>query len=658
MARARVSISEGDSDTDKLATLEAQLRQREREIAVLRETAQAVGSELDLDKVFQLIAERARELIQAETVLVPILNRECNEYTYRAGSGTHAEEIVGESLPLDFGVCGWVWKHMRPWWRGTLAELEPQERNLWEEQAGTMIMVPLIGRRHFLGGIAGMNKRGGGEFNRNDLHLLELFAGQAAIAIENAMAMEKIDQSRRLAQEAQIELQRVNKRLSAANRELEYLSLYDPLTGLPNRSLFRDQLRRALETTISSGAALSLLIIDIDRFQEINDTLGHDVGDEILRATAARLSAAVGTEGSVGRMSGDEFAVLLGRNGHDALQVARQMRNGLVQVICAGDHELVITASIGIASCPDHGKDISTLFRCADAAMVSAKHEAGGIAAYDEAHDAGLPGRLALAVDLRKALHNREFALHYQPKLDLATQRLAGVEALARWPRENGTAVPPDMFVSALEQTGLIAPFTYWALETAVAQREAWLERGWHISVAVNVPLSVVMEPSFLAELSRIVAGREIRDGLLLEITENIFLGDYERINEVLGEVRAIGLGCSIDDFGTGHSSLVRLRQLPVGEIKVDRSFVMAMLDNKDDEVIVRSTIDLAHNLGLKVVAEGVENARLLDALSKLGCDVVQGYHISRPLPVEQLEKLFESGRWTMAVAQRSNGTS
>lgn len=639
---------------EAIRLLEARLRQRDNEIAVLRETTQAIGSELDLDTVFQLIADRARELIQAETVLVPIVNRDCNEYTYRAGSGEHADEIIGESLPLDFGVCGWVWKHLRPWWRGTLSELTPQERNLWEGRAGTLIMVPLIGHRHFLGGIAGMNKRGGGEFNRNDLHLLELFAGQAAIAIENAMAMENVDQSRRLAQDAQIELQRVNKRLSAANRELEYLSLYDPLTGLPNRSLFRDQLRRGLETAISSGNALSLMIVDIDRFQEINDTLGHDVGDEILRATAARLSVAVGAEGAVGRMSGDEFAVLLGRNGQDALQLARQMRNGLVQAIPAGDRELVITASIGIASCPDHGKDISTLFRCADAAMVAAKHEAGGIATYDEEHDARLPGRFALAVDLRKALDNREFALHYQPKLDLATGRLAGVEALARWPRENGTAVPPDMFISALEQTGLIAPFTYWALETAVAQRTAWLRRGWNISVAVNVPLSVVMEPRFMAELSRIVDGCDVRNGLLLEITENIFLGDYDRINEVLAEVRAIGLGCSIDDFGTGHSSLVRLRQLPVGEIKVDRSFVMAMLDSKDDEVIVRSTIDLAHNLGLKVVAEGVENARILETLATLHCDVVQGHHISRPLPVDELEKLFGTASWATAMAGRS----
>jgi diguanylate cyclase len=647
-------MSQDVSDADKLAALEAQLRQRDNEIAVLRETTRAIGSELDLDTVFQLVADRARELIQAETVLVPILNRECNEYTYRAGAGTHAKEIVGESLPLDFGVCGWVWKHLRPWWRGTLSELSPQERTLWEDQAGTLIMVPLIGRRHFLGGIAGMNKRGGGEFNRNDLHLLELFAGQTAIAIENAMAMEKVDQSRRLAEEVQIELQRVNKRLSAANRELEYLSLYDPLTGLPNRSLFRDQLRRGLDTAMSSETALSLLIVDIDRFQEINDTLGHDVGDEVLRTTAARLLAAVGGEGVVGRMSGDEFAVLLNRNGQDALHLARQMRNGLVQAIRAGERELVITASIGIASCPDHGKDISALFRCADAAIIAAKHEAGGIATYNEEHDARLPGRFALAVDLRKALDNREFALHYQPKLELSSGRLAGVEALARWPRDNDMTVPPDMFISALEQTGLIAPFTYWALETAVAQRMAWLRQGWNISVAVNVPLSVVMEPRFLAELSRIVDGSDVHNGLLLEITENIFLGDYDRINEVLAEVRAIGLGCSIDDFGTGHSSLVRLRQLPVGEIKVDRSFVMAMLDSKDDEVIVRSTIELAHNLGLKVVAEGVENARILESLARLRCDVVQGYHISRPLPADELDRLFKTAYWATAITERS----
>lgn len=631
---------------ETIQSLEARLRQRENEIALLRETTRAVGSELDLDKVFALIADRARELIQAKTVLVPIINPDRQEYTYRAGAGDEAAEIVGESLPLDVGVCGWVLKHRRPWWRGMLTELSERERNLWEREAGTLILVPLVGRHHFLGGIAGINKRDG-EFTENDLHLLELFAGQAAIAIENAMAMERAEQSREAAEMAQLELQRMNRRLSAANQELEYLSLYDPLTGLPNRSLFRDRLRQEMAT---AGAPLALLIVDIDRFQDINDTLGHEAGDELLRNAASRLSGLVGTGGTIARMSGDEFAILLPVGVAEAAERARAMREQLAQPLRLAGHELVITAAIGIAGYPEHGQDISALFRSADAAMVVAKRDASGLQIYDPARDGGVQGRFALMRDLRQALERQEFRLHYQPKLDLAAGRIEGVEALARWSRGEANPVPPEMFISALEQTGLIAAFTYWALTTAMEQRRRWLARGWDLTVAVNVPLSVVTDPAFLGNLANVVGGRCTDSGLVLEITENIFLGDYDRINGILSEVRAFGISCSIDDFGTGHSSLARLRQLPVREIKVDRSFVMAMLQNKDDEVIVRSTIDLGHNLGLRVVAEGVETAQAMAVLATFGCDLIQGYHISRPLPAGELEAFLASGAWMITA--------
>jgi EAL domain-containing protein (putative c-di-GMP-specific phosphodiesterase class I) len=254
-----------------------------------------------------------------------------------------------------------------------------------------------------------------------------------------------------------------------------------------------------------------------------------------------------------------------------------------------------------------------------------------------------------MAQDLRKALDGREFSLHFQPKVELANGIIHGVEALARWRQASGVTVPPDMFISALEHTGLITPFTYWAIEMAVGQRAEWLALGWDIAIAVNVPLSVVMDVRFLPEVSRIVRGSRLEGGLVLEITENIFLGDYDRINGILSELRGFGIGFSIDDFGTGHSSLARLRQLPVGEIKIDRSFVMAMLENQDDEVIVRSTIDLAHNLGLKVVAEGVETAAIMTALTRLDCDIVQGYHISRALPATELTAFLASSGWSVA---------
>lgn len=647
-------MTQAAQEKDRIAALEAQLRQRDRAIALLRETAFAIGSELDLDKLLTLIVERARELIGAGTVLLPLLNRDCDEYTYLAGAGANAEEIVGASLPLDFGVCGWVWKHQRPWWRGTLSELSEQERNLWEKEAGSLLMVPLVGRQQFLGGISCLDKTDGGEFTESDLRLLELFAGQAAIALENAMAMERVEQAKRAAEAAQAELKRVNARLSAVNQELEFLSLYDNLTGLPNRSLFRDRIRKELDRPDAGN--LALLIADIDRFLEINDTLGHEVGDELLRTAAERFAAALGPDDTLARMSGDEFAVLLpGADVAAAQAAARRLLAVLDATMPLAGQEVLVTASIGIALFPQHGQDISTLFKHADAAMLAAKREKCGLHFFDEQRDAGSPGRYALIRDLRAALDAEEFALFYQPKVDLVTHTITGVEALARWRRQNGAFVPPDMFISALEQTGLIQRFTWWALEAAMRQRLAWLAAGYDLHIAVNVPVSVIMDPQFSADLARLVERHALRGGLTIEITENAFFGDYDQLKVALSRLRDFGIACSIDDFGTGYSSLARLRQLPVAELKIDRSFVMEMLRNKDDAVIVKSTIDLAQNLGLKVVAEGVENAQTLQQLYHLRCDSAQGYHIARPLPVAELESFLVRSPWAVARAAVGN---
>jgi diguanylate cyclase (GGDEF)-like protein len=638
-----------DDSMRRIAALEAELRQRDHEIDLLRETALAIGSELDLDTVLHHIAVRARELTRAETVLVPILGRECNEYTYRAGAGANVDEIVGESLPLDFGVCGWVWKHRRPWWRGVLSELSEHERNLWEKEAGTLILVPLVGRRDFLGGIAAINKRGGTEFSENDLHVLQLFAGQAAVAIENAMAMDQAEQARRDAEQAEAELKRVNKRLSAVNQELEYLSLYDNLTGLPNRSLFHDRIGHEIGLAAADGGRAALLIVDIDRFQEINDALGHEAGDELLRIVAGRFARALDQTCTIARMSGDEFAVLLpGADAEGAIDVARCLLATLDATLPLGGQDVLVTAGLGIALYPEHGSDVSTLVKHADAAMLAAKREKLGVHLYDERQDAGAPGRLSLIRDLRTALDGEEFTLHYQPKVELATGTITGVEALARWHRQDGSVVPPDMFISALEQTGLIQPFTWWALTTAMRQRIDWLKRRIDLRIAVNMPISVVMDPQFIPEFARLVERHQAQGGIVLEITENIFFGDYDRLNAILSELKRFNVECSIDDFGTGYSSLARLRRLPVTELKIDRSFVMDMLNNKDDAVIVKSTIDLAQNLGLRVVAEGVENVQTLQQLYRLRCDCVQGHHVARAQPAAELEAFLANSKWAV----------
>jgi diguanylate cyclase len=629
-----------------LSALQRELGERESEIAMLLETGQLISSELDLDKVFEVIAERARMLIKAETVLVPLLTADRSAYTYRAGVGTNADEIVGQTLPIEFGLCGWVLRNQRPWWHGVLTELDTEERNLWEHEAGTVLLVPLVGHHSFLGGLAGFNKMGGGDFTQRDLNLLKLFAAQAAIAIENAMAMEQVEQARREAEEQQIELQQLNKRLNAANLQLEQMTLFDALTGLPNRTLFRDRAHQELEVAQDTGSPLAILLIDLDQFQDINNTYGQETGDILLKEIAIRLDGLMRKGSTLSRVSGDEFAALLcDTDAAAANSLAHAMNERLTAGTLAGGQNISVGASIGIAVCPTHGSDLSTLMKSADLAMNCAKREHAGVHVFDPAHDNATEGQFTLTQHLRAALDQQQFVLFYQPKLALATGCITGCEALARWQHPQRGMVPPDMFITALEQANLILPFTRWAIDTALRQQQAWRARGWHIEIAVNVPPMVLMNPEFMA----ILDGYGSLADITLEITENVFLGDLDRLAAVVAQIRERNIGLSIDDFGTGYSSLKRLRQTAVSEIKIDRSFIKDMLINKDDAVIVHSTIELAHNLGLRVVGEGVENAETLARLTELHCDSVQGYHICRPQPPLALEDFLSRSAWPPA---------
>jgi diguanylate cyclase (GGDEF)-like protein len=627
----------------QIEALRQELSERESDIAMLLETGRIIGSELDLDTVLKTIAEHALALIKSETVLVPLLKEDSSAYTYRAGAGANAEEIVGETLPIESGLCGWVLRNQRPWWRGAMSELSDEERNLWEHEAGTVLLVPLLGRSHFLGGLACINKQGGGDFTQRDFALLQLFATQAAIAVENAMAMEAVESARREGESYQRELQRLNKRLNAANAQLEQMSLFDALTGLPNRTLFRDRARHEIETAQAASAPLAVLFIDLDKFQDINNSYGQDTGDALLKSVAGLLEKALGTGNTLSRVSGDEFAALVSNtNAADAAALARKLNEQLSAGVQIGRQTIAIGASVGIAIYPDHGTDLSALMKHADLAMNSAKRDRDAVHVYDALRDNQIMGRYALIQQLRNAIDQREFALFYQPKVDLASGRIASCEALARWPHPQRGMVPPDMFITALEQTNLILPFTRWVIETAARQHQAWRQRGWNIEIAVNVPPIVLMNPEFMSILDE----HAPQEGLMIEITENVFLGEHDRLAAIMERIRERGIALSIDDYGTGYSSLRRLRRTPVSEVKIDRSFVKDMLRNKDDAVIVHSTIELAHNLGLRVVGEGVENAETLERLTSLSCDSVQGFHICRPCAPGVLEDFLLQAAW------------
>jgi diguanylate cyclase (GGDEF)-like protein len=639
------------SDQDRIRQLEETLQLREYEIQLLKETAEAVTSQLHLERLLQLVADRARDLIQAETVLIPVLNRDCTEYTYRAGSGRNLDEILGESLPLDFGVCGWVWRHRKPWWSGVLAELDEEERNRWEEEAGTVIMVPLIGKQHFLGGIAGLTKIGAANFDRRDLDLLSMFASQVSIAMENATTFEELEAAKQRAESFQEELRALNQELVAINKDLEHMALYDSLTGLPNRYLIQDRLQQGLYAARREARPLAILMVDLDRFKDINDTLGHHVGDELLKQVGIRFQRQLRQADTIGRLGGDEFAVIIpGANAEGARQVAAHLEAALESPLELEHGSCSVFASIGVALYPEHGEDVPTLLRQADVAMYLAKANRSGVFVYDPSQDEHTPDRLSLATDLRQALDQDQFTLHYQPKLDLSRGRVVGVEALMRWHHPVHGLVPPDVFIPYLEQSGLLKRYTHWALDNAFALCHRWNRKGWDLSVAVNLSMYNLRDPELQAKVGELLRRYALRpNALVLEVTESGVMSDPHHVSQLLHELAAQGVQFSIDDFGTGYSSLSHLKRLSVAELKIDKAFVMDMERDADDATIVRSTVELAHTMGLRVVAEGVETEGCLAMLRGMGCDLVQGFYLSAPMSASELEAWLREGPWPVS---------
>ena len=626
-----------------VSDLQESLLHREAEIDLLQQTFTEIGSELDLDMVFQIVAERARTLVKAETLLIPILDENCETYTYRAGSGKNTHEIVGTSLPLDHGVCGWVWKHKKAWWMGVLDELSDEERNRWEKEAGTLIMVPLQGKKHFLGGISAINKIGKHEFTRRDLNLLTMFAGIVSIAIENAMVVKQMEETNSLNEDYRRRLKIMNKQLIESNRELEFHALYDPLTSLPNRSLFRDRLSRGLSLAETGNSQLGLLLIDLDRFKDINDALGHDKGDYLLKEIALLLQQYVYPNDTFARLGGDEFAMIMPDSNKQAIiDRASALLRALETPFNINGSTITVGASIGITVYPEHGDNVTDMLSRADSAMYGAKNSNQGIMLYEPANDHSPLGHLTMVTDLRKAMSNGEFELYYQPQIDLKTNRIIAVEALGRWTHSRYGLVKPDVYISELEQIGLIEKYTTWAIETTLRNVIAWNDSGHELKASVNISVTDLLNPEFMTRLDSLIGSKEYGELLTFEITENLFLSEYDRLFEILEYIRYLGITLSIDDFGTGYSSLSRLKKLPVGELKIDQSFIKDMEQSQNDEVIVHSTIELAHNLGLSVVAEGVESNDTLQRLALLGCDTAQGFIISEPLTHEQLRILLD----------------
>jgi diguanylate cyclase (GGDEF)-like protein/PAS domain S-box-containing protein len=420
----------------------------------------------------------------------------------------------------------------------------------------------------------------------------------------------------------------------------EHQALHDGLTGLPNRTLFRDRIEQAIALARRDGGQLAVAMIDLDRFKDVNDTLGHHAGDTLLVEVGRRLRDILRSSDTVARLGGDEFGVLISkpRSTSDVAVVIGKMRAALEQSVMVEGLALPAEGSIGIAMFPAHGRDVDTLLRHADAAMYSAKETKAGYVFYDGSRIEADPARLTLVSELRRAIEQRELVLYYQPKAALANGAVQSVEALLRWNHPERGLVGPDEFIPLAQQTGLIKPLTLYVLDEALSQCRAWQRAGLTLGVAVNLSVRNLLDTDFPQQVKRLLQKREVDPALLqLEITESTVLSDPVRTKRVLDKLAAMGIALSIDDFGTGYSSLSYLSQLPVSEIKIDRSFVMNMAQSDNDAVIVRSTIDLGRNLGLQVVAEGVETEQAWDELSELGCTLAQGYYLSRPVPAADL---------------------
>jgi len=623
----------------------SELKERESEIELLQDTFKLVASELNLEKVFDTVAKRALQLVDAETILIPTLDNNNTTYTYSGGAGANIEEIVGESLPLDLGVCGWVWKHKKAWWRGILDELSEQERNQWEKEAGTLILVPLQGRKSFLGGIAAINKNDGLEFTRRDLNLLSMFSGIVSIAIENAISVKELEDTQNNLLDHQRRIEKLNKQYSESNQKVEQLTLYDALTGLPNRTLFRDRISTQLLIASKENYTLAIILIDINNFKAMNDALGHENADQILIEFCTRISESLAPNETFSRLGSDEFILIIPETTTlKTIAKVDLLVKRLEDDFSINHHDrLNIKASFGISLFPEHGTDRSLLLRHADIALHAAKKSKSSYHIYDEVEDQLNDTHVSLAVDIGHALNEKQFELYYQAKIDIKTNTIISAEALGRWKHPTREFIPPDIFIDALEQYNSIDKYTYNAIDEAIENIKHWVSAGHNIKVAINISTQTLMNPDFINQIESRITDFSISKRIIFEITESLFLSNQEFVFDSLTRLRSLGIELSIDDFGTGYSSLSRLKKLPVNELKIDQSFIKDMNESADDQIIVRSIIDLAHNLGLTVVAEGVETKEVLDHLNKLGCDIAQGYFISRPMPAKDFEKFIKN---------------
>jgi diguanylate cyclase (GGDEF)-like protein len=453
-------------------------------------------------------------------------------------------------------------------------------------------------------------------------------------------------------------LQVATEELAERQAENEYQALHDALTGLPNRLLFQQRLADAIDEARERGGSIAVMLMDLDHFKEINDTLGHHFGDQLLCEIGPRLSTVLRDHDVMARLGGDEFGILLPDLPDEsvAMTIARRLLEELEHPVTVEGLALDVAGSLGIAIYPSQSQDAESLLRRADVAMYAAKEAGGGFEQYAPEMDAHSPSRLTLVTQVRPALERDEMTVFYQPKVRLSDGRVAGAEALIRWEHPERGLVPPDEFIPLVEKTVLLRPLTLYVVNRVCENWRQWADAGMEIPVAINLSPRSLLDMQLPDQIAEILSRWGVPSSFVqLELTESFLVADSGRSNAVIDRISHHGIGLSIDDFGTGYSSLSHLKRLPIDEIKIDRSFVSQMNANANDFMIARATIELGKNLGLRVVAEGVEDRETFDRLADFECDEAQGYYISRPLPFDEFSRWLSVRSPEAIVNERLN---
>jgi diguanylate cyclase (GGDEF)-like protein len=432
--------------------------------------------------------------------------------------------------------------------------------------------------------------------------------------------------------------------VSQRQNALEHQALHDHLTGLPNRFMLNQRIQYQLLSSERVSQPFTLFLMDLDHFKDINDTLGHSAGDCLLIEMAQRINSLVRKSDTVARLGGDEFAILLPDSDHKtSVKLATAISESISKPFHLNEHKVNVTVSIGIVSYPDDGDDAMGLLQHADMAMYVAKRRRSRFAHYEADQDFYSSERLELINDLQNALKKNQLELYYQPKIDTVCEKITGAEALLRWRHDKFGYVPPDKIIELAEHIGIIHKLSLWVLEEAISRCGQWHKKGQALSIAVNLSVRDLSNPGLCDQVAKLLEENQLASEFLtLEITESVMMENLALSIEILNRLNHMGINISIDDFGTGFSSLAYLKRLPVKELKIDKSFVMDMDTDESDEVIVQSTINLGHNLGLKVVAEGIESRHVMDMVKKLGCDSLQGYFFGKPQNGEDFDAMLQ----------------